>query len=126
MSIGDDIRKDADGNIIGCPHCGSRSIHKSGFIYRANHKKQQWKCTACGRKTVAPTIIEENEFKVHEVDPDHIPIEELIEHRQKQYKQKAISKKSKKLVGIDINIDGPIVIVFPFGNFNCILAPHFS
>ena len=110
MSIGDDIRKDADGNIIGCPHCGSRSIHKSGFLYRASTKKQQWKCTACGRKTVAPTIIEENEFKVHDVDPDHIPIDQLIEHRKKQYKQKAISKKSKKLVGIDINIDGPIGI----------------
>jgi len=110
MSIGDDIRKDADGNVIGCPHCGARSIHKSGFLYRANHKKQSWKCTACGRKTVSPTILEKSEFKVEDIDPDHIPIEELIEHRQKQYKQKAISKKSKKLVRIDINIDGPIGI----------------
>ena len=84
MSIGDDIRKDADGNVIGCPHCGARSIHKSGFLYRANTKKQQWKCTACGRKTVAPTIIEKNPFEVEEIDPEHIPIEDLIEHRKKQ------------------------------------------
>ena len=55
-------QKDADGNVVGCPHCGARSIHKSGFLYRASHKKQQWKCTACGRKTVAPTILEESEL----------------------------------------------------------------
>ena len=110
MSIGDDIRKDADGNVIGCPHCGARSVHKSGFLYRANTKKQKWKCTACGRKTVAPTIVEKNPFEVEEIDPEHIPIEELIEHRQKQYKQKKISKESRKLIKININIDGPIGI----------------
>ena len=74
MSIGADIIKDVDGNIIGCPHCGARSIHKSGFLYRAKSKKQQYKCTACGRKTVRPTIIEESDFKVQDIDPDHIPI----------------------------------------------------
>ena len=110
MGVTQGIVKDSDGNIIGCPHCGSRSIHKSGFLYRASTKKQQWKCTACGRKTVAPTIIEENEFKVHDVDPDHIPIDQLIEHRKKQYKQKKTSKENRKLVRIDINIDGPIGI----------------
>ena len=110
MSIGDDIRKDSEGNVIGCPHCGARSIHKSGFLYRANSKKQQWICNACGRKTVAPTILEESSFKVQEIDPDHIPIEELIEHRQKQYKQKKIHKTSKKLVRIDIQMNGPIGI----------------
>ena len=53
MSLGDDIRKDDDGNVISCCHCGSRNIHKSGFLYRAKSKKQQWKCMACGRKTVS-------------------------------------------------------------------------
>ena len=77
MSIGDDIRKDDDGNVISCRHCGSRSIHKSGFLYRAKSKKQQWYCTACGKKTVKPTIIEKSPFKVEEIDPEHIPIEEL-------------------------------------------------
>ena len=110
MSLGDDIRKDADGNVVGCPHCGSRSIHKSGFLYRANTKKQQWKCTACGRKTVAPVIVEKSPFRVEEKDPDTIPIEELIEFRQKQYKQKKISKESRKLVRIDIQMNGPIGI----------------
>ena len=110
MSLGDDIRKDDDGNVIGCPHCGARSVHKSGFVYRANSKKQQWLCTACGRKTVKPTIIEKSPFKVEDIDPDHIPIEELITHRKKQYKQKKIAKESKKLIRIDINVDGPIGI----------------
>jgi hypothetical protein len=110
LSIGDDIRKDDDGNIISCCHCGSRSIHKSGFLYRANTKKQQWFCTACGRKTVKPTIVEKSPFKVEEIDPDHIPIEELIKYRQKQYKIKKISKESKKLIRIDINMNGPIGI----------------
>jgi len=110
MSLGDDIRKDADGNIIGCPHCGARSIHKSGFLYRANAKKQKWLCTACNRKTVKPTILEKNPFKVEDIDPEHIPIKDLIEYRQKQYDRKKISKNNRKLIKIDINIEGPIAI----------------
>tara|TARA_R100000781_G_scaffold55325_2_gene36045 strand:- start:211 stop:1260 length:1050 start_codon:yes stop_codon:yes gene_type:complete len=106
----DDIRKDADGNVIGCPHCGARALHKSGFLYRANSKKQQWKCMACVRKTVRPTILEESPFKVEDRDPETIPIEELIEFRQKQYKQKKTSKESRKLIRIDIKTKGPIGI----------------
>ena len=110
MSLGDDIRKDNDGNVIGCPHCGSRSIHKSGFLYRASSKRQQYKCTACGKKTVKPSILEKSPFKVEDVDPENIPIEEQIVNRKNQYKQKKISKESKKLVRININMDGPIGI----------------
>ena len=53
---------------------------------------------------------EKNPFKVEKIDPEHIPIEDLIEHRKKQYKQKKTSKENKKLVKIDININGPIGI----------------
>tara|TARA_A100001515_G_scaffold96318_1_gene77306 strand:+ start:540 stop:1607 length:1068 start_codon:yes stop_codon:yes gene_type:complete len=110
MGVTQGIVKDSDGNVICCYHCGSRNIHKSGFLYRANSKKQQWKCMACGKKTVRPTILEKSPFKVEERDPESIPIEELIEFRKKQYKQKKTSKENRKLVKIDINIDGPIGI----------------
>ena len=106
----DEIRKDDDGNVISCFHCGSRSIRKSGFLYRANSKKQQWFCSACGRKTVRPTILEKSPFRVADVDPETLPINDLIEFRKKQYKQKVTAKRSKKLVNIDINVDGPIGI----------------
>ena len=96
MGIMEGIVKDSDGNVISCCHCGSRNIHKSGFLYRANSKKQQWKCMACGRKTVKPTILEKSPFKVEERDPESIPIEELIEYRNTQYKQKKNSKENKK------------------------------
>jgi len=110
MSFGDDIRKDDKGNVICCFYCGSRSIHKSGFVYRASKKKQKWLCTACGKKSVKPTILESSPFEVEDIDPDHIPIEDLIKHRQKQYDQKKISKDSKKLININIKINGPIGI----------------
>ena len=108
--VKDDIRKDAEGNIIGCCFCGSRAIHKSGFVYRASSKKQQWLCTACGRKTLKPKILEPSPFKVHDRDPESMPIEEIIDFRKKQYKQKKTAKESKKLIRIDINVDGPIGI----------------
>ena len=92
MGVTQGIVKDNDGNVICCYHCGSRNIHKSGFLYRANSKKQQWKCLACGKKTVRPTILEKSPFKVEERDPESIPIEELIEFRKKQYRQKKTSK----------------------------------
>ncbi len=104
------IVKDADGNVIGCPHCGARSIHKSGFLYRANSKKQQWLCKACGRKTVRPTIIEESQFEADVREPDHIPINELINMRKKKYAQKTKAKLSKKLINIRIKTEGAIGI----------------
>ena len=108
--MGDERVKDNDGNIISCPHCGARTIHKSGFLYRANSKKQQWKCTACGRKTVRPTVLEEAPFKKQEIDPESMPIEELLEHRKKQYALKLKNKELRKLINIDINVSGAIGI----------------
>ena len=78
--MSDPIVQDIDGNIIGCKHCGSRDIRKFGFLYRANTKKQQWMCNNCGKRTVAPTILEHAEFVKQTADPELMPIEELIEH----------------------------------------------
>ena len=83
--MSDNLVQDIDGNIIGCPHCGSRSIRKFGYIYRAKSKKPQWMCRACGKRTVRPTILEKVDFEKQDIDPDYIPIEELIEHRKKKY-----------------------------------------
>ena len=107
---GEDIRKDADGNTIACPKCGSRALRKDGFSYFKSSKKQQWRCTACERKTLAPTIVEKSPFTVDNRDPDTIPIDELIDFRKKQYKQKKTSKESQRLVTVTVNINGPIGI----------------
>ena len=104
------IVKDSDGNIIGCRHCGSRSIHKSGFVYRAESKKQQWLCTACGRKTLKPSILEESPFSGEKKESELLNIDELIEMRKKKYEQKTRSKEDRKLYNIKINMKGPIGI----------------
>ena len=89
----DEFRKDDDGNIIGCPHCGARSLRKDGFSYYKKTKKQQWCCYACGRKTLNPIIVEESPFKVANRDPELMPIEEIINFRTKAYRQKKNQKK---------------------------------
>ena len=109
MSI-DNLTKDGDGHVIGCPHCGARSLRKDGFNYYAKNKKQVWYCNSCCRKTLRPTIVEENPFSVEDRDPDSVPIDELIAFRQKQFKIKKSSKDNRKLVNIDIHMDGPIGI----------------
>jgi hypothetical protein len=102
--------QDVDGNIIGCKYCGSRTIRKFGFLYRANSKRQQWMCDSCGKRTVNPTILEKSEFVKQELDPDYIPIDELIEHRKKKYSFKIKGKEAKRLVNIDIKTNGAIGI----------------
>ena len=37
----DGVRQDSEGNIIGCPKCGSRSLRKDGFSnFKSRNKKQ--------------------------------------------------------------------------------------
>jgi len=109
MGIADYTKSD-DGAIIGCPHCGGRSLRKDGWNYYKKNKKQMWYCYSCHRKTVKPDIIEASPFVVEQRDPESIPIDELIEFRQKQYKQKAKSKDNRMLINIDIKQSGPIGI----------------
>ena len=85
---GDDFARDASDNIIGCPKCKSRSLRKDGFSYFRDSKKQQWYCNGCHRKTLKPEIIEASPFTVEDKDPDEMPIEELIAHREKKYNYK--------------------------------------
>ena len=108
----ENFTKDNEGNIVGCPACGARSLKKDGFAYYANNKekRQIWFCGSCSRKTVNPTIITLNPFSVEERDPDSVPITELIDFRKKQFKLKKQAKDQSKLINIKINIDGPIGI----------------
>jgi len=107
------LRTDKDNNIIACPNCGSRNLKKDGFQYwKDNRKKQRWLCNGCYKKTISPVIAEKSPFKVLNSDEvEHIPIDEIIEHRKKQYSQKLKAKKSKKLIDIKINQMGPIGIL---------------
>ena len=109
--MSDNLVQDIDGNIIGCPHCGSRNIRKFGFIYRAKSKKRQWMCNGCGRRTVRPTILEKVDFEKQDIDPDYITIDELIEHRKKKYAVKIKGKESRRLINIDIKTKGAIGIL---------------
>ena len=108
--MANDVVQDVDGNIIGCRYCGSRSIRKFGFLYRAKSKRQQWICNSCGKRTVNPSILQKAEFVKEITDPDYIPIEELIEHRKRKYSVKVKGKESRRLINIDIKTEGAIGI----------------
>ena len=83
------MRKDADDNIIACPNCGSRNLKKDGFQYwKNNRKRQRWQCNGCSNKTIAPKIVEKSPFTVELKEVENLPIDEIIEHRKKQYIQK--------------------------------------
>ena len=107
-----EIRKDDDGNIIACPKCGSRRLRKDGWSYWKTKKRQRWFCQACAKKTLKPTVVEKSPFEIEELEQvDYLPIDEIIEHRKKQYSQKLKAKKSKKLINIKIKMHGPIGIL---------------
>ena len=105
-----ELVKNDEGNIIGCKHCGSRNIRKDGWSYYRNSKKQQWYCNHCYRKSTNPRVLEVSPFEVENKLPESMPIEELIEFRKKQYNIKLSSAESRKLINIDIKLDGAIGI----------------
>jgi len=107
------LRTDEENNIIACPKCGSRNLRKDGWQYwKNNRKKQRWMCYACNGKTIAPVVAEKAPFELEDLEEiEHIPIEEIIEHRKKQYTQKRKAKLSKKLINIKIKLHGPIGIL---------------
>jgi len=105
------IIKNDEGDIIACPKCGSRRIRKDGFQYWKTRKRQRWMCYACNGKTIAPKIVEKSPFTKDLQEVDFIPIDEIIEHRKKQYNQKRKAKKARKLIDVHINIKGPIGIL---------------
>ena len=105
------LRKDAEGNIVGCPKCGTRQIKKDGWQYWKTKKRQRWMCNSCGRKFLNPKIIEKAHFETEVKEVEYIPINELIKHRTKQFDQKIKAKKSKQLINVNINIKGPIGIL---------------
>jgi len=92
------MRKNEDGHIIACPKCGSRNLRKDGWQYwKDNKKRQRWMCYACNGKTIAPRIAEKAPFELEELDEiEHLPIEEIIEHRKKQFTQKRKAKQSNR------------------------------
>ena len=107
MSI---IRKDDQGNVIGCPYCGSRSIKKDGWHYQKKEKKQRWRCTSCNRNTLTPKVLEKSPFAVDEKPIEFAPIQELITHREKLFDKKKEYKAKSRLFNIYINVNGPIGI----------------
>ena len=114
--LNDEWTEDEDKNIIGCNECGARNLNKDGHSYSINlnkgkSKKQRWKCLACGKKTVSPKIVQKSPFTAQDKKPEYIPIEELIAYRKKQFTQKTVARRDRKLINIDINQKGPIGIL---------------
>ena len=107
---GENFTKDNDGNIIGCCFCGSRSMRRDGWNYYRKTKRQMWLCYGCYRKTTKPTILEPAPFSKEHPEPEDLPIEDVITHREKQYSQKIKGRDSKKLININVHMDGPIGI----------------
>mgnify|MGYP003136838789 CR=1 FL=1 len=101
---------DNDGNIISCPHCGTRHMRRDGWNYQKKEQKQMWLCYGCHRKTLKPKIIQPAPFTKETPEPEDLPVPEIIEHRKKMYAQKVKGRNSKKLINLNINIDGPIGI----------------
>ena len=102
---------DNKGNVLGCNHCKSRHIRKDGFNTYKGVKRQQWYCNTCFRKSLQTRILESSPFDVEKQLPEDIPIDDLIEHRKKQFNVRLTAKQSKKLINININISGPIGIL---------------
>ena len=59
-----ELKRDGEGNIIGCPHCGARGLRKDGFDYQSKgtSKKQRYYCYTCKRKTLNPEVVEKSPF----------------------------------------------------------------
>ena len=55
------------------------------------------------------------EFRVDPLPEDDIPVEDLVEHRIKQFKKKAAHHKAAKLIRCAVNIDGPVGLLM-FGD----------
>ena len=106
-----DFRYDEDGNLVSCPHCGTRSLKKDGWSYWKTLKRQRWRCNACYKKFLNPKVVEEAPFKAEIKEVDHLPINEIISHRKKQFAQKTKAKKSRRLINVNINIRGPVGIL---------------
>ena len=106
-----DIRYDEEGNLIGCPKCGARSLKKDGWQYWKTRKRQRWMCNACNKKTLNPKVLEKSLFKVDLDTIDDMPIDDIIAHRKRQFKHKLTAKESKKLINVHINMKGPVGIL---------------
>ena len=101
---------DNDGNIISCPHCGTRHMRRDGWNYYKSSQKQMWLCYGCHRKTLKPKILQKSPFTKENPESEDLPVPEIIEHRKKQYAQKVKGRNSKKLINLDINIDRRSVV----------------
>lgn len=101
---------DNEGNIISCPHCGTRHLRRDGWNYYKDSKKQMWLCYGCHRKTLKPKILQQSPFTKETPVTEDLPVEEIIKFRNTQYDQKIKGRGSKILQNIDVNIDGPIGI----------------
>ena len=102
---------DEDKNLICCPKCGARTLKKDGWQYWKTLKRQRWQCNACGKKTLIPTIVEKAPFDTEITEVEDLPINDIIEHRKKQFNQITSAKESKKLINININMRGPVGIL---------------
>lgn len=84
-----------------CPKCGSSNTVKHGYAGSGN---QRYLCKDCGSRPTIP------DAEAEKLPSEHLPVEELIEHRIKQYQRKAAYEDARRAINVKVNIDGPIGI----------------
>jgi hypothetical protein len=53
-------------NSLGCPHCKSKRMNKSGWRYSSKQLRQSYYCRDCHRITIKPLVSNETEAKLSE------------------------------------------------------------
>ena len=81
------IQRDEKGNVLTCPTCGSTHLIRNGTdgSYSA---PQRWKCKACGKKTVNPTISNNYEIENPFTESDWDDVDDLVNHRLKGFERR--------------------------------------
>lgn len=51
------------------------------------------------------------EFSVSEIPPDDVSVEELLRHRKRQFEEKTKHEIARKLISVNVHIEGPIAIL---------------
>lgn len=98
------IQRDEKGNVLTCPSCGSTHLIRNGTdgSYSA---PQRWKCKACGKKTVNPTISSNYEIENPFTESDWDDVDDLVNHRLKVFERR--EKRETKEEFLDIKIKDP-------------------
>ena len=101
--------KDDSGNILCCPKCGSRNLGPSGMhLAYSGERQRRYKCKGCHMRTVAPNTYRPPLFDIQEMPRKEMDIDDILNYRGKKFKIKSKEAEFKRLIDVDIKVDGVI------------------